>query len=84
MNIIIVEDVDSRDGITIGLARNGYYVTTNRVTDEFYKAWYEIKYCSNEEFEEKIKSNEKIYYKLEEEEIIMTNEDNNEVKYNKK
>lgn len=86
MNIIKVRDVDSCDSITMGLAKNGYYVTSNYITDENYKSSWEIKYCSNEVFEEQIKTNidNKVEYKLEEEEIIIPNKDDTEIEYNKK
>ena len=45
MNIIKVKDFDSMQAITVGLARNGYMVTADSVTDENYKDHWEIKYC---------------------------------------
>lgn len=45
MNIIKVKDFDSMQAITVGLARNGYMVTADSVTDEHYKEHWEIKYC---------------------------------------
>lgn len=45
MNIIKVKDFDSMQAITVGLARNGYMVTADSVTDENYKEHWEIKYC---------------------------------------
>ena len=45
MNIIKVKDFDSMQSITVSLARNGYLVTANSVTDENYKDYWEIKYC---------------------------------------
>ena len=45
MNIIKVKDFNSMQAITVGLARNGYFVTADSVTDENYKDHWEIKYC---------------------------------------
>ena len=45
MNIIKVKDFDSMQSITVSLARNGYLVTAESVTDENYKNHWEIKYC---------------------------------------
>lgn len=45
MNTIKVKDFDSMQAITVSLARNGYMVTANSVTDENYKDHWEIKYC---------------------------------------
>lgn len=45
MNTIKVKDFDSMQAITVGLARNGYMVTANSITDENYKDYWEIKYC---------------------------------------
>jgi len=53
MNIIKVKDFDSMQAITVGLARNGYMVTADSVTDENYKDHWEIKYCEFSEVEEK-------------------------------
>lgn len=52
MNIIKVKDFDSMQSITVGLARNGYMVTANSVTDENYKEHWEIKYCEFSEIKE--------------------------------
>lgn len=46
---IKVKDYDSMQNITVGLAKNGYYVTTENVTDENYKSHWEIKYCESSE-----------------------------------
>ena len=53
MNIIKVKDFDSMQSITVSLARNGYLVTANSVTDENYKDHWEIKYCEFSEIKEK-------------------------------
>ena len=53
MNIIKVKDFDSMQSITVGLARNGYLVTANSITDENYKDYWEIKYCEFSEIKEK-------------------------------
>ena len=53
MNIIKVKDFDSMQSITVSLARNGYLVTANSITDENYKNHWEIKYCEFSEVEEK-------------------------------
>ena len=53
MNIIKVKDFDSMQAITVSLARNGYMVTANSVTDENYKEHWEIKYCEFSEIKEK-------------------------------
>ena len=53
MNIIKVKDFDSMQSITVSLARNGYLVTANSVTDENYKDHWEIKYCEFSEMKEK-------------------------------
>lgn len=53
MNIIKVKDFDSMQSITVSLARNGYLVTANSITDENYKDYWEIKYCEFSEVEEK-------------------------------
>jgi hypothetical protein len=45
MNTIKVKDFDSMQAITVSLARNGYLVTADSVTDENYKDHWEIKYC---------------------------------------
>jgi hypothetical protein len=45
MNIIKVKDYDSMQAITVSLAKNGYLVTADSVTDEHYKEHWEIKYC---------------------------------------
>lgn len=45
MTVIKVKDFDSMQAITVGLARNGYMVTADSVTDENYKDRWEIKYC---------------------------------------
>ena len=53
MNTIKVKDFDSMQSITVSLARNGYMVTANSVTDENYKEHWEIKYCEFSEITEK-------------------------------
>ena len=53
MNIIKVKDFDSMQSITVSLARNGYLVTVNSITDENYKDYWEIKYCEFSEIKEK-------------------------------
>ena len=53
MNIIKVKDFDSMQSITVSLARNGYLVTANSITDENYKDYWEIKYCEFSEIKEK-------------------------------
>ena len=53
MNTIKVKDFDSMQSITVSLARNGYMVTVDSVTDENYKDHYEIKYCEFSEIKEK-------------------------------
>ena len=53
MNTIKVKDFDSMQSITVSLARNGYLVTANSVTDENYKDHWEIKYCEFSEIKEK-------------------------------
>ena len=53
MNIIKVKDFDSIQSITVSLARNGYLVTANSITDENYKDYWEIKYCEFSEIKEK-------------------------------
>ena len=53
MNIIKVKDFDSMQSITVSLARNGYLVTANSITDENYKEHWEIKYCEFSEIKEK-------------------------------
>lgn len=53
MNTIKVKDFDSMQSITVSLARNGYMVTANSVTDENYKEHWEIKYCEFSEIKEK-------------------------------
>ena len=53
MNIIKVKDFNSMQAITVGLARNGYMVTADSITDENYKEHWEIKYCEVSEVEEK-------------------------------
>ena len=52
MNIIKVKDFDSMQSITVSLARNGYLVTANSITDENYKDYWEIKYCEFSEIKE--------------------------------
>ena len=52
MNIIKVKDFNSMQAITVGLARNGYFVTADSVTDGNYKDHWEIKYCELSEIEE--------------------------------
>ena len=63
MNIIKVKDFDSMQSITVSLARNGYLVTANSVTDENYKDYWEIKYCEFSEIKEKpiVKDHDCIY-----------------------
>ena len=53
MNTIKVKDFDSMQNITVSLARNGYLVTADSVTDENYKEHWEIKYCEFSEIKEK-------------------------------
>ena len=53
MNTIKVKDFDSMQAITVSLARNGYLVTANSITDENYKEHWEIKYCEFSEIKEK-------------------------------
>ena len=53
MNIIKVKDFDSMQSITVSLARNGYLVTAECITDENYKDHWEIKYCEFYEIKEK-------------------------------
>ena len=53
MNTIKVKDFDSMQAITVSLARNGYLVTANSITDENYKDYWEIKYCEFSEIKEK-------------------------------
>lgn len=53
MNTIKVKDFDSMQSITVSLARNGYLVTANSITDENYKDYWEIKYCEFSEIKEK-------------------------------
>ena len=53
MNIIKVKDYDSMQDITVSLAKNGYLVTADSVTDEHYKEHWEIKYCELSEITEK-------------------------------
>lgn len=53
MNTIKVKDFDSMQSITVSLARNGYMVTANSITDENYKEHWEIKYCEFSEIKEK-------------------------------
>lgn len=45
MNIIIVKDFNSMQAITVGLARNNYFVNAESKTDDSYKDYWEIKYC---------------------------------------
>ena len=52
MNIIIVKDFDSMQAITVGLARNSYFVTAESKTDENYKDYWEITYCDKSEIKE--------------------------------
>ena len=52
MNTIKVKDFDSMQSITVSLARNGYLVTAESVTDENYKNHWEIKYCEFSEIKE--------------------------------
>lgn len=58
MNTIKVKDFDSMQAITVSLARNGYLVTADSVTDENYKDHWEIKYCEFSEIEEKSNDND--------------------------
>ena len=53
MNTIKVKDFDSMQSITVSLARNGYMVTVDSVTDENYKEHWEIKYYEFSEIKEK-------------------------------
>ena len=53
MNIIKVKDFDSMQSITVSLARDGYLVTADCITDENYKDHWEIKYCEFSEIKEK-------------------------------
>ena len=53
MNTIKVKDFDSMQSITVSLARNGYMVTADSITDENYKEHWEIKYCEFSEIKEK-------------------------------
>ena len=53
MNTIKVKDFDSMQAITVSLARNGYLVTADCITDENYKDHWEIKYCEFSEIKEK-------------------------------
>ena len=53
MNTIKVKDFDSMQAITVSLARNGYLVTADSVSDENYKDHWEIKYCEFSEMKEK-------------------------------
>ena len=53
MNTIKVKDFNSMQSITVSLARNGYLVTADSVTDENYKEHWEIKYCEFSEIKEK-------------------------------
>ena len=53
MNTIKVKDFDSMQAITVSLARNGYMVTADCITDENYKEHWEIKYCEFSEIKEK-------------------------------
>ena len=53
MNIIKVKDFDSMQSITVSLARNGYMVTVDSVSDENYKEHWEIKYYEFSEIKEK-------------------------------
>ena len=53
MNTIKVKDFDSMQAITVSLARNGYMVTVDSVSDENYKEHWEIKYCEFSEIKEK-------------------------------
>ena len=61
MNTIKVKDFDSMQAITVSLARNGYMVTVDSVSDENYKEHWEIKYCEFSEIKEKINDD---YYDL--------------------
>lgn len=58
MNIIKVKDYDSMQAITVSLAKNGYLVTADSVTDEHYKEHWEIKYCELSEITEKQNNND--------------------------
>ena len=58
MNIINVNDYDSMQAITISLAKNGYFVTSENVTDANYRSYWEIKYCEFSEVEEKLINND--------------------------
>lgn len=58
MNTIKVKDFDSMQAITVNLARNGYMVTVDSVTDENYKEHWEIKYCEFSEIKEKPVNND--------------------------
>lgn len=58
MNIIKVKDYDSMQAITVSLAKNGYLVTADSVTDEHYKEHWEIKYCELSEITEKPNNND--------------------------
>lgn len=53
MNTIKVKDFNSMQSITVSLARNGYLVTADSITDENYKEYWEIKYCEFSEIKEK-------------------------------
>ena len=76
MNIIKVKDFDSMQSITVSLARNGYLVTANSITDENYKDYWEIKYCEFSEIKEKpiVKEHDCIYS------MEIHNNDNNDTK----
>ena len=58
MNIIKVKDYDSMQAITVSLAKNGYLVTADSVTDEHYTDHWEIKYCEFSEITEKSNNND--------------------------
>ena len=58
MNIINVNDYDSMQAITISLAKNGYFVTSENVTDVNYRSHWEIKYCEFSEVEDKLTNND--------------------------
>ena len=58
MNTIKVKDFDSMQAITVSLARNGYIVTVDSVSDENYKEHWEIKYCKFSEIKEKPVNND--------------------------
>lgn len=58
MNTIKVKDFDSMQSITVSLARNGYMVTVDSVSDENYKEHWEIKYCEFSEIKEKPVNND--------------------------